>query len=54
MQTGNQKVLVTGASGFYGRHLVPFLHASGYEPLAITRRDISFGGSIRVIKCDGI
>ena len=43
-------MLVTGASGFYGRHLVPFLRASGYEPLAMTRRDVSFGNSIKVIK----
>lgn len=54
MQARNHKVLVTGASGFYGRHLVPFLHASGYEPLAIARRDLSFGGSIKVIKSDHI
>ena len=50
MQAGDHKVLVTGASGFYGRHLVPFLRASGYEPLAMTRREVSFGDSIRVIK----
>ena len=54
MQAGNHKVLVTGASGFYGRHLVPFLRASGYEPLAMMRRDVSFGNSIKVIKIGDI
>ena len=54
MQSGNHKVLVTGASGFYGRHLVPFLQAAGYEPVAMVRRDVSFGGSIRVIKITDI
>ena len=32
MQAGNHKVLVTGASGFYGRHLVPFLQAAATSP----------------------
>jgi nucleoside-diphosphate-sugar epimerase len=50
MQAGDHEVLVTGASGFYGRHLVPFLQATGYEPIAMTRRDLSFGGSIKAIK----
>src|ERR1035437_6203482 len=54
MQSGNHKVLVTGASGFYGRHLVPFLQAAGYEPVAMTRRDVSFCGSIKVIKITDI
>ena len=30
MQADNHKVLVTGASGFYGQHLVPFLQAIHY------------------------
>jgi UDP-glucose 4-epimerase len=54
MQAGGHKVLVTGASGFYGRHLVPFLQATGYEPVAMTRRDVSFGGPVRVIKITDI
>ena len=54
MQAGDHKVLVSGASGFYGRHLVPFLQAGGYEPVAMVRRDLSFGGSIRVIKITDI
>ena len=54
MQAGKHKVLVTGASGFYGRHLVPFLQATGYEPVAMMRRDLSFGGPVRVIKITDI
>jgi nucleoside-diphosphate-sugar epimerase len=54
MQAGDHKVLVTGASGFYGRHLVPFLRATGYEPVAMARRDISFGNSIKVVKITDI
>lgn len=54
MQAGNHKVLVTGASGFYGRHLVPFLQTAGYEPVAMVRQDVSFGGSIKVIKITDI
>src|ERR1700676_1286244 len=33
-----KKVLVTGASGFIGRHCVPLLVAKGYEVHALSRR----------------
>jgi UDP-glucose 4-epimerase len=36
------KVLVTGADGFVGRHLVPYLAAQGYRVIAASRSLISF------------
>ncbi len=31
-------VLITGASGFIGSHLIPFLVARGYEVIALSRQ----------------
>jgi UDP-glucose 4-epimerase len=36
------RVLVTGADGFIGRHLVPFLAARGYSVIAASRATIAF------------
>ena len=36
------RVLVTGADGFVGRHLVPFLAAQGYKVIAASRAPSSF------------
>ena len=33
----NKKVIVTGATGFIGRHLVPLLLEKGYEVIAVAR-----------------
>jgi nucleoside-diphosphate-sugar epimerase len=38
--TGSRRVLVTGASGFIGRHAVPVLLARGYEVHTVGRRQI--------------
>lgn len=50
------KVLVTGASGFVGRHMVQELVSHGYEVTALTYRAehsaASLPGSIRAIACD--
>lgn len=35
------KVVVTGASGFVGRHLLPILHGAGHEVTAVSRTRIS-------------
>jgi nucleoside-diphosphate-sugar epimerase len=35
-----KRVLVTGASGFIGRHTLPHLHAAGYEVHAVGSRDV--------------
>lgn len=44
-----QRILVTGATGFFGRHLIPSLIARGYSVRAATRRLISFGDAVEVI-----
>jgi nucleoside-diphosphate-sugar epimerase len=36
------KVLVTGADGFVGRHLVPYLAARGYKVIAASRTQATF------------
>jgi len=36
-QTARRKILVTGASGFVGGHLIPALQECGHEPLAASR-----------------
>lgn len=45
------KVLVTGGTGFVGRHLVPALKASGYEVIVLARRDVEVPGAA-VVRAD--
>jgi nucleoside-diphosphate-sugar epimerase len=42
-----QRILVTGASGFVGAALVPYLHRCGHEVLAVSRRPIAPGPGTR-------
>ncbi len=39
--TGNKRVLLTGAQGFTGQHLVPLLLANGWEVWALDRSQVS-------------
>ena len=41
-----KRVLITGASGFYGRHLIPYLNARGYLVRAISRRPLPAIGGV--------
>ena len=52
--SGRVKVVVTGATGFVGRALVPALVAAGHEVTALTRATshaVGLGAS-RVVQCD--
>lgn len=42
---GLKKILVTGASGFIGRHCLPFLQARGYEVHAVSSKATETEGS---------
>ena len=44
-----KRVLVTGATGFFGRHLVPSLVEAGYRVRAATRRHAQFDSSVEVV-----
>ncbi|QDC46209.1 NAD(P)-dependent oxidoreductase [Candidatus Methylopumilus universalis] len=51
------KVLLTGASGFIGKNLIPKLLEKKYQVLAIARsvesiKDLEWFGHIKVIQCD--
>lgn len=51
------KVLVTGASGFIGKHLIPKLLEKQYEVIAITRssesiQELKWSSRIQIIQCD--
>ena len=43
------RVLVAGASGFVGRHLVPALLAAGHDVVAMTRHPDSYAGAGRAV-----
>lgn len=45
-----RRVLVTGGSGFIGRHLVPMLRAAGATVIAPTRREIDLERTGAVVK----
>lgn len=47
-----KKVLLTGATGFIGRHSIPFLLAEGYEIHAIARNNQSFPPTVHVHQVD--
>ncbi|MGH9278307.1 MAG: NAD-dependent epimerase/dehydratase family protein [Acidimicrobiales bacterium] len=45
-------VLVTGASGFIGHHLVRALEADGHKVRALARRDVEVPGGVEVVRGD--
>lgn len=47
-----KKVLVTGASGFIGRHCLPLLKKRGYEIYALSSKAIQSTNDIHWIQCD--
>lgn len=49
-----KRILVTGASGFFGRHLVPSLVGHGYSVRALTRRPLKLGASVEVLSVGDI
>ncbi len=42
------KVLLTGATGFIGRHLLPVITAGGHEVFAVTRQSIAMTSDLRI------
>lgn len=48
------KVLVTGAGGFVGRHLVPYLREAGHEVVPTTRRSACGGLHVDLRDPDGV
>src|SRR5262245_59286800 len=48
----SETVLLTGASGFIGRHVVPALLARGYEVHGIARRGTVISGCASSQACD--
>src|SRR5262249_59983513 len=55
---GVRRLLITGADGFIGRHLVPALVGRGHRVIAAARRPLTFGPSVdyKLIKdlADGV
>jgi UDP-glucose 4-epimerase len=44
-----RRILVTGATGFFGRHLVPSLIGNGHFVRAATRRPVKMGDAVEVV-----
>jgi nucleoside-diphosphate-sugar epimerase len=49
MSSPSKRVLVTGATGFIGRHAVPELAARGYEVYALARNSAKHGDNITAV-----
>ena len=46
---GRSRLLITGASGFIGRHLVPALVGRGHHVVAAVRRPLTLGPSVDLV-----
>ena len=46
---GRRRLLITGASGFIGRHLVPALVGRGHHVVAVVRRPLTLGPSVDLV-----
>lgn len=46
---GRSRLLITGASGFIGRHLVPALVGRGHHVVAVVRRPLTLGPSVDLV-----
>lgn len=44
-----RRLLITGAGGFVGLHLIPALIARGHQVVAATRRPLTFGPSVEQV-----
>jgi uncharacterized protein YbjT (DUF2867 family) len=52
--SASRTALVTGATGFVGRHLVPALLAAGWDVRALTRRPEAYDGPGTVVGGGGV
>lgn len=48
----DQTLLITGASGFTGRHACLHFSALGYRVVAVVRKKVEFTPEVEVISCD--